>query len=63
MEILIGKSLEEAIEILEKDKVDYEVAIISGGKDSEILQEMHIVRVREKGNKLELTATGFKTTI
>lgn len=63
MNSLIGKSLEQAKEILSKEQVDYEIVTISGGKDENILQDMYVVRVRNKDDKLELTVTGFKTTI
>ena len=63
MEALIGKSLLQAQEILAQEKIDYEIVKISGGKDEEILQDLYVVRVKNKDNKLELVVTGFKTSI
>lgn len=63
MKQLIGKPLQEVEESLKKQNKDYFVTILSGGKDAELLQELYIVRVKEKKSKLELMVTGFKTTM
>lgn len=60
---LIGLPLQKAEEILRKQALDYYVEMISGGKDAQILTESYVVRVREKDKRIELTVTGFKTTI
>ncbi|MDO5063016.1 MAG: hypothetical protein Q4D77_07535 [Peptostreptococcaceae bacterium] len=60
---LIGLPLQKSEEILRKQALDYYVEMISGGKDAQILTESYVVRVREKDKRIELTVTGFKTTI
>ena len=63
MKQLIGKPLQEVEESLKNQNKDYFVTILSGGKDAELLQELYIVRAKEKESKLELMVTGFKTTM
>ena len=63
MDTLIGKSLAQAEERLRKESIPYEIIEISGGKDEELLQELHVVRIRDKKDYLELVVTGFKTSI
>ncbi len=63
MKQLIGKPLQEVEESLKKQNKDYFVTILLGGKDAELLQELYIVRAKEKESKLELMVTGFKTTM
>ncbi len=63
MQTLIGLTLEAAKDILKKTNTDYNVVIISGGKDSGLLSDLHVVRAVMKESKLELIVTGFKTTM
>lgn len=63
MQQLIGKPLHEVEEILKGKNKDYDITTISGGKDSELLRQLYVIRAKEKRNKLELMVTGFKTTM
>ena len=42
---LIGKSLEEAVVILEEQKIPYDVLRTQGKKDKELLKEPYVVAV------------------
>ena len=59
---LIGKSLEEAVVILEEKKIPYDVLRTQGKKDKELLKEPYVVAVRET-NKIQIIVSNFLTTI
>ena len=63
MRQLIGRSLVDAEDLLQNEKTDYEVLVTSGGKDEELLRELYVIRAKEKGSRLQLLVTGFKTTM
>lgn len=60
---LIGHSLDEAVEILNKEQVKYRVLTTQGFKDKEILNEPYVVRCNEKNNEVILTVSKFMTEI
>lgn len=60
---LIGHSLDEALEILNKEQVKYRVLTTQGFKDKEILNEPYVVRCNEENNEVILTVSKFMTEI
>ncbi len=60
---LIGHSLDEAVEILNKEQVKYRVLTTQGFKDKEILNEPYVVRCNEENNEVILTVSKFMTEI
>jgi len=60
---LISKRLEDAEEILKNNKEKYKAEYTCGGKDSDILKDMHVIRALRKPEGIILTVTGFKTKI
>lgn len=61
--ILVSKRLEEAEQILKNEKIKYKIEYTSGGKDSEILKDMYVIRALRESEEIVLTVTGFKTSI
>ena len=59
---LIGKSLKEAIIILEEQKIPYDVLRTQGKKDKELLKEPYVLAVRET-NKIQIIVSNFLTII
>ena len=59
---LIGKSLKEAIIILEEQKIPYDVLRTQGKKDKELLKEPYVVAVRET-NKIQIIVSKLLTII
>lgn len=60
---LIGHSLDEAVEILNKEQVKYRVLTTQGFKDKEILNEPYVVRCNEENNEVILIVSKFMTEI
>lgn len=60
---LIGHSLDEALEILNKEQVKYRVLTTQGFKDKGILNEPYVVRCNEENNEVILTVSKFMTEI
>lgn len=60
---LIGHSMDEAVEILNKEQVKYRVLTTQGFKDKEILNEPYVVRCNEENNEVILTVSKFMTEI
>lgn len=60
---LIGLPLTKAQALLEEKKINYEVKLITGGNDEELLNIPYVVRVKALSQGLELIVTKFKTTI
>ena len=63
IKILITRRLEEEQALLKDQGVKYEVEYTCGGKDKEILTQMHVIRAIQKPSGVLLTATGFRTSI
>ena len=63
IKILVSMRLEEAQAFLKDQGVKYEVEYTCGGKDKEILTQMHVIRAIQKPSGVLLTATGFRTSI
>lgn len=59
----IGLPLNKVEAILKDRVLEYSIEMISGGKDSEVLTEPYVVRVKKINNRIDLVVTGFKTTI
>lgn len=63
LQSLISLSQNEAEDILRKNKLDYVIVEIAGGKDEALLTESYVVRAKAIDNKIELVVTKFKTNI
>lgn len=61
--ILISKTKLEAEAMLQKENENYSIEYTSGGKDTEILSQLHVVRAVRSEDEIVLTVTGFKTDI
>ncbi|MGB5823229.1 MAG: hypothetical protein WBH44_04085 [Proteocatella sp.] len=60
---LISMSRAQAEELLQKEDENYTIEYTSGGKDTEILSQIHVVKAVREKDKIILTVTGFKTDI
>jgi len=60
---LISMSMAQAEELLQKEKENYMIEHTSGGKDAEMLSQIHVVKAAREKDKIILTVTGFKTEI
>lgn len=60
---LVSMRLEEAEVLLKDQGVKYKVEHTCGGKDREILTQMHVIRALQKPSGVLLTVTGFRTVI
>lgn len=60
---LVSMRLEEAAVLLKDQGVKYQVEHTCGGKDREILTQMHVIRALQKPSGVLLTVTGFRTVI
>lgn len=59
---LIGKSLKEAVVILEEQKIPYDILKTQGKKDKELLKEPYVVAVREM-DQIQIIVSNFLTRI
>lgn len=60
---LISMSRERAEELLQKENENYIIEYTNGGKDTDILTQIHVVKAVREGTQIVLTVTGFKTDI
>lgn len=60
---LISMSMAQAEDLLQKEKENYTIEYTNGGKDAEMLSQIHVVKAVREKDKISLTVTGFKTEI
>lgn len=61
--LLIGERQEAAESCLKARGIAFETRLIQGGKDAALLKESYVIRITQKGEKLLLTCSLFKTDL
>lgn len=56
---LLGMRLKEVEQILYDNNIEYEIELISGKKDQEILTEKRVVNIKKESDKLKLIVSYF----